>query len=684
MRVYLTRPPLAIIPHISPQPHSNHFGSKSWKLHSSPIYTPKNSLLFYFIFFVQKMNLISSVWSRTMKSKIYYTTLVTFLCVASYLLAVWQNSRPVIPRATTAEDAAAAAECDEFKKTLLSPDLDFTAHHTAEDPPPTAARDVTFPACGVKLSEYTPCEDQKRSLRFPRERLEYRERHCPERDEVLRCRIPAPYGYKTPFRWPESRDVAWFANVPHTELTVEKKNQNWVRYENDRFWFPGGGTMFPRGADAYIDDIGRLIDLSDGSIRTAIDTGCGVASFGAYLLSRKVMTMSFAPRDTHEAQVQFALERGVPAMIGIMATIRLPYPSRSFDLAHCSRCLIPWGQYDGIYLMEVDRVLRPGGYWILSGPPINWQNRWKGWGRTMDDLEAEQTQIERVARNLCWKKVVQKDNLAVWQKPFNHVRCRRTRDVSKKPQFCQKTDPDMAWYTKLETCLTPLPEVPETGDIEAVAGGKLEKWPARLNAIPPRISSGTVEGITAEMFLENTELWKNRVSHYKTLDHQLAERGRYRNLLDMNAYLGGFAAALVDDPVWVMNVVPVEASVNTLGVVYERGLIGTYQNWCEAMSTYPRTYDFVHADSVFSLYQDQCEPEEILLEMDRILRPGGGVMIRDDVDILVKVKRIIKGLQWEGRIFDHEKGPHEREKILYAVKQYWTAPSPNVANSSLS
>ena len=47
----------------------------------------------------------------------------------------------------------------------------------------------------------------------------------------------------------------------------------------------------------------------------------------------------------------------------------------------------------------------------------------------------------------------------------------------------------------------------------------------------------------------------------------------------MNANLGGFAAALVNDPLWVMNVVPVEAKVNTLGIVYERGLIGTYQSW---------------------------------------------------------------------------------------------------------
>jgi len=34
-----------------------------------------------------------------------------------------------------------------------------------------------------------------------------------------------------------------------------------------------------------------------------------VASLGAYLDARGVIAMSFAPRDSHEAQVQFALER---------------------------------------------------------------------------------------------------------------------------------------------------------------------------------------------------------------------------------------------------------------------------------------------------------------------------------------------------------------------------------------
>ena len=65
--------------------------------------------------------------------------------------------------------------------------------------------------------------------------------------------------------------------------------------------------------------------------------------------------MSFAPRDSHEAQVQFALERGVPAVIGVLGTIKLPYPSRAFDMAHCSRCLIPWGA-NGKWAYTIDFV----------------------------------------------------------------------------------------------------------------------------------------------------------------------------------------------------------------------------------------------------------------------------------------------------------------------------------------
>lgn len=67
--------------------------------------------------------------------------------------------------------------------------------------------------------------------------------------------------------------------------------------------------------------------------------------------------------------------------------------------------------------------------------------------------------------------------------------------------------------------------------------------------------------------------------------------------------------------------------------------------------------------------------EDILLEMDRILRPEGSVIIRDDVDMVIKINSIADGLEWDSRIVDHEDGPLQREKLLFAVKKYWTAPS---------
>jgi hypothetical protein len=100
---------------------------------------------------------------------------------------------------------------------------------------------------------------------------------------------------------------------------------------------------------------------------------------------------------------------------------------------------------DGQYLIEIDRILRPGGYWILSGPPINWETHWKGWNRTREDLRAEQSQIERVAKSLCWRKLVQRNDIAIWQKPTNHVHCKVNRKVFKRPLFCKSQNPDMAW-----------------------------------------------------------------------------------------------------------------------------------------------------------------------------------------------------------------------------------------------
>ena len=71
----------------------------------------------------------------------------------------------------------------------------------------------------------------------------------------------------------------------------------------------------------------------------------------------------------------------------------------------------------------------------------------------------------------------------------------------------------------------------------------------------------------------------------------------------------------------------------------------------------------------------RCEMEDILLEMDRILRPEGSVIVRENVEILAKIKTIADKLNWSSEIVNHEDGSsHQNEKILFAVKNYWTAP----------
>lgn len=63
--------------------------------------------------------------------------------------------------------------------------------------------------------------------------------------------------------------------------------------------------------------------------------------------------------------------------------------------------------------------------------------------------------------------------------------------------------------------------------------------------------------------------------------------------------------------------------------------------------------------------------------MDRILRPEGAVIIRDEVEVVVKVQKIVGGMRWDTKMTDHEDGPLVPEKILVAVKQYWVMDDNN-------
>lgn len=107
------------------------------------------------------------------------------------------------------------------------------------------------------------------------------------------------------------------------------------------------------------------------------------------------------------------------------------------------------------------------------------------------------------------------------------------------------------------------------------AVGTIAKWPDRLTNAPSRavlIKNGI------DLFVADTRRWVRRVAYYKNKLNVKLGTHAIRNVMDMNAFFGGFAAALVSDPVWVMNVVPARKP-STLGVIYDRGLIGVYHDW---------------------------------------------------------------------------------------------------------
>ena len=74
------------------------------------------------------------------------------------------------------------------------------------------------------------------------------------------------------------------------------------------------------------------------------------------------------------------------------------------------------------------------------------------------------------------------------------------------------------------------------------------------------------------------ELWQRRVEKYWNLLSPKITSNTLRNIMDMKANMGSFAAALRDKNVWVMNVVA-QDGLNTLKLIYDRGLIGTTHDW---------------------------------------------------------------------------------------------------------
>lgn len=61
------------------------------------------------------------------------------------------------------------------------------------------------------------------------------------------------------------------------------------------------------------------------------------------------------------------------------------------------------------------------------------------------------------------------------------------------------------------------------------------------------------------------------------------------------------------------------------------------------------------------------QPVAIVIEMDRILRPGGWAIIRDKVEILDPLEGILRSMHWEIRMTFAQ----DKEGIMCAQKTMW-------------
>ncbi|CAK7349294.1 unnamed protein product [Dovyalis caffra] len=530
------------------------------------------------------------------------------------------------------EDENGGSKSSGKKRKIKGPVFDPKAHYS-------------WRLCSTRSKHnYMPCIDIE-SGTGRLQSYRHTERSCPKTPPM--CLVPLPRdGYGTPVHWPESKLKVLYNNVAHPKLASFIKKNSWLVQSGEYLTFPQNQSEFKGGVGHYLESIEEMVpDIEWGkNIRVVLDIGCTDSSFVASLLDKEVLTLSLGLKDDLVDLAQVALERGFPTIVSPFGSRRLPFPSSVFDAIHCSRCRIPWHSKGGKLLLEMNRILRPGGYFILS---------------TKHDNIEEEEAMTTLTASVCWNILAHKTDevgevgVKIYQKPESNDIYKLRR--KKNPPLCKENEnPDVAWYVHMKTCLHSIPS-----SIEQHGAEWPEEWPKRLETYPDWMNN-------KEKLIADTSNWKAIVEK-SYLTGMGIDWSNVRNIMDMKAINGGFAAALSQQKVWVMNVVPVHLP-DTLPIIYERGLVGVYHDWCESFGTYPRSYDLLHADHLFSRLKNRCnKPVSIVVEMDRILRPGGWAVVRDKVEILDPLEGILRSLQWEIRMTYAQ----DKEGILCAQKTMW-------------
>lgn len=509
--------------------------------------------------------------------------------------------------------------------------------------------------CGTGGSEkvckfgYLPCPPSMRDFISCQESFSGRRKPCETTDKDNRCVVRRPRNYARPFRWPQSQNQIRAQNVPSVPLLSSKSALSLVKINENIIHFLPVGPNNAQNADVYIENLLQLVPILEFGKRTrlVLNIGGGTGSLSLALEKRGALTINIIEKESAENGVQLILERGFPGLLQTFCTHRLPYPDQAFDLFHCADCTIPWLDNGGLLLLEADRLVRAGGFIIL----IN----------TSSD-EFYQEGIVELSMTMCWKLSSREGNLMIWQKTSNKS-CHLLH-LETTPHACDNfVSSNTTWNTPLTHC--------PKGAIENVEA-TTERWPLRLISPPVRlqyVSMASMQTAKEEAYLADLNYWKYLTSFYlRSFGSSRAKD--IRNVIDMNAAYGGFAAAVSFEKSaqhwWILNVVPVTGP-DCLPVIFDRGLLGLYHDWCKALDIYPRTFDMLHASALFSA-KLRCKMTDIVLEMDRILRPGGFVLVRDKKETIIQFQTIAISLGWKTTIGDTESGPKGTDKLLHCQK----------------
>eukprot|EP00798_Chlamydomonas_sp_ICE-L_P007009 gene7008-115_t len=391
------------------------------------------------------------------------------------------------------------------------------------------------------------------------------------------CRVPVPAGYSLKAKYPDSLWQISYANIPKAALWESiKSDQSWVVINGDKLDLPRKGGS--GAASDFLKMIPPTVDKT--KIRTILDEGAGVCGLGAEVMAtwaHRPTVLSYAPHDTHASQVQVCAERGVPSILFSMA--RHWVQSTSI----------------GAWYQEVDRVLRPGGYFAIFA------EIWH--------LTGFKEQTEHWTQSMGWKMMTDKNSKGMGCTGLGIDRLQPSQDVD-QPSFRK-------YHAACRFPIVPQPQLPETskqyGDVVAeivqaivkVVGG--EKSKVITNVLDGNSQGGVlaaaVRAVLPFAWVLGVQPVTSTEYHHKGVGRTV-NFGGSGNDATIHPSVGNLTYGYPDG----------------LPTSFSRGEVGIYHDWCYMFPTYPRAFDMV-------IFRDY-EPHRncfltLILEFDRIIRPGG-------------------------------------------------------------